>query len=316
MKRIGTVTGNHHAAHCLNALFVETAAPRRRTNIHKGNILNLHRHIIANRHNCLFQIGNTFDVAQSTHQIFSLIYFDSLCTNIQIAFLNGIHNVHYGNIKCTHCIWVNLHLIFLHVAAHRTYFRNTFGRSEGIFHLIVLNGAQLVRIPSTCRFTRLGISPLQCVPKYLSQCRGIRSQSGLHILRKCARGQRVEFLKNARATPVKLHIIFEDDIYKRHTKHRRAANSLHSRNAQQRCGKGIGNLLLNIFWRASHPFGCNYLLIFANVGYGIHRHRVAWKQTVPLKRRCRHSPHHNGDEQQNCYQPVFKKIVYDLINHI
>ena len=72
-KGVGTIPGDHDTADCFDTFFIQSAAPRTRTDIYKRYIGDAYRYTVTNRHDGLFQVGYIFDIAQAADQIFDLI---------------------------------------------------------------------------------------------------------------------------------------------------------------------------------------------------------------------------------------------------
>jgi hypothetical protein len=125
----------------------------------------------------------------------------------------------------------------------------------------------------------------------------------LDVGRQQTGGEAVELFENPRAPPVEINFFVEDDVDGREAEHRGAANRFHARHAQQRNGERIRDLVLHILRRAAHPFGEDDLLVFAQVGNGVHRDGPAFESgEAPVKRRDHHAPaedeqHEEGDDE-------------------
>ena len=138
-------------------------------------------------------------------------------------------------------------------------------------------------IPATGRVTIL-ISSLQSVPVNLSQGSGIRTQRRCHVFRQRTGRQRIQLFKYPRAAPVKFHIFIKNNVDAGQAENRVTANGFYTRYSQQRSGQRVGYLVLDILRRTAGPVGVNNLLVFANIGNGIHRNRVRWQDPcVPPK---------------------------------
>ncbi|OAV71556.1 hypothetical protein Barb4_00603 [Bacteroidales bacterium Barb4] len=298
LHRIGAVAGNDHTADSLHALLVQAAATRCRAQRNKGDILNPDGNAVPDRYDRFFQVGHVLYIPQTANEIFRHVHLHRFRTNVEVALLYGIHHIHDGHGKRPHRIGVYLHLILLDKAADRGNIGNAVCRREGILDVEILQRPQFVRIPAAGRFARLRVPPFERVPEHLSECRSVRPQSRLNALRQSPRRQRVQFLQHARAAPIELYPVVENNIDERHAEHGRAAYRLHTRNAEQGSGQRIRHLLLNVFGRATHPFRGNNLLIFADIRNGIYGDRVARQYpALPLKRRHRHAPHNNNNKQ-------------------
>ena len=76
---------------------------------------------------------------------------------------------------------------------------------------------------------------------------------------------------------MKINLLLEEDVYRGKAKNRVAAHGLHSGDAHQRDGQGVGDLILNVLRRTSRPLRKDNLLVFPDIWNGIHWNGVAWK---------------------------------------
>ncbi len=296
MKRVGAVTGYHHAAHGFHSFLVEPSASGCGSQGDKGHILYFYRHAIPDGYYRFFKVRHMPDVSQPSDQVLHLIDLGRFGANVKIALLYGVHHIHDGGVVGPESIGIHLHLVLLHKTSDGGNFCHSLCRGECILGIKILYCPQLVGVPPSGRFTGLGVSSFEGIPEYLSQGGCIRSERGLYAVGQRARREGVEFLQDTGSAPVKFDIFFKDDVDKRHPEHGRASDSFHTRDTQQRSGQRVGNLLLNIFRRTAHPLGSNDLLVVTQVRDGIYRYGVAWQQTVPVKWRRGDSPYNDDDE--------------------
>ena len=173
-----------------------------------------------------------------------------------------------------HRVWVDVDLVFLHKATHGGHLANAVGRQQGIAHLPILDTTQLVQIPAAGG-RALFVAAFQRVPEYLPQGRCVRPQGWLYSFGQQACRQTIELFEDAGARPVEIDSFGKNHIDARKAEHRRAADRLDARYAQQRHCQRIGHLIFHVLRRASGPFAKDDLLVFADVRDRIHRHRVA-----------------------------------------
>src|SRR5690606_25423314 len=115
---------------------------------------------------------------------------------------------------------------------------------------------------------------------------------------------------------IKLDILLENDINKRHPEHGTAPDSLNPGNSQERGGQRIGNLILNVFRGPSHPFRGYYLLIIPNIRNSIYRNRIAWKYVLMPIKGCRNKPPNDYyDQYHDRNYPIVQKVLNDIIKH-
>ena len=173
-----------------------------------------------------------------------------------------------------HRVWIDVDLVFLHKAAYGGHLADAVGRQQGIAHLPILDATQLVQVPAA-RGRTLFVAAFQRVPKYLPQGRCVRSQGWLYTFGQQASRQTVELFEDTGARPIKIDFFGKNHIDARKAEHRRAADRLDARYAQQRYCQRIRHLIFHVLRRASGPFAKDDLLVFAYVRDRIHRHRVA-----------------------------------------
>lgn len=80
---------------------------------------------------------------------------------------------------------IHIHLVLLHHAPDGGHFAHALHAVQRVPHQEVLCAACFVQVPAAGDIA-LRIAPLQRVPEYLAECRGIRTQCGLHALRQHA----------------------------------------------------------------------------------------------------------------------------------
>ena len=73
LQRVRTVAGDDHPADRLHALFIESPAPRGRTQCDKRHLLDGDRHPVAYGDDRILQVGHAFNVAQPPHQVLRLV---------------------------------------------------------------------------------------------------------------------------------------------------------------------------------------------------------------------------------------------------
>ena len=256
------------------------------------------------------------DITQSADEILGPIDLHGARAHVDVRVLGGEHHLYEVEAIGTHGLGVEVDLVLLDEATHRGHLRHTLGGTERIAHVVVLQGAQLLRVPAAGGLSRLGVAPLEGVPEDLAQGRGVGAQCRLHALGQQSGGQGVEFLEDARTAPVELHVLLENNIDKRHAEHRCRADGLHARDAHECRGERVGHLLLNVLGRMAHPVGGDNLLIVTDVGDGIHGNGVARQESaVPVEGcRCQTTKDY-GYQHKECDDSVVQEITDNLVDH-
>ena len=301
---------HYHAADRLRPAFVKRTPAQGWSHCHRSDIFNAHRDIVHFPHDGAFNILDTLNQTQTANHILGPVYFDCSGTDIDIRHLHGIVQVAQSDPVRLKSIRVGIDLVLLHESAYRRHLGHAIGRGQSISHRPVLNRTQFMKVPSP-GYVAVGVPALQRVPEDLPQGGSVRSQRGLHTFGKASPGQRIEFFHQARARPVEVYVILENHIDGGEAKIGKAPYRPHPRRSQQRHRERIRDLVLDILGRPTHPLGKDYLLVLADIGDSIHRHRIARQSAeIPVKRRDHDAP---GNERHQ-YEPDNELVVQAVAN--
>ena len=172
---IRAIARHHDTADSLLSLLVQTTTAVAGTEVHLRDVLHPHGYPVARGHRCVFQVFQRLDISQSAYQVLSLVHLYGTCADIDVRILDSQHHLHDVHAIRPHGVRIQVNLVFLHVTAYRSHLRHTVGSRQAVAYVIVLYGAQLLRVPATRRLSRLRVASLQRVPEYLSQRRSIRT---------------------------------------------------------------------------------------------------------------------------------------------
>ena len=114
LQRVCSIAGNDDSSYSFHSFFIQSATPCTGADSDESDIRDTHRHAVPNCYDCLFQIGYIFNITEPADQVFYLVYFHRLGTDIEITFLHRIHDLHDRHIKGTHGVRIQFYLIFLH----------------------------------------------------------------------------------------------------------------------------------------------------------------------------------------------------------
>ncbi len=129
--------------------------------------------------------------------------------------------------------------------------------------------------------------------------------------------QAVELLQDATPRPVELRVLFEDDVDRREAEQRVAADGLYLGKPEKRGGHRVRDLVLDVLGRAAHPLGEDDLLVLADVGDGVHGHRVAGQPAeVPVEGRDHHAPKNKPSDEEQHDHLVLEAEAYELVDRI
>src|SRR5207253_1584800 len=117
-------------------------APDIAAEMHGANVLDINwRAFIDFQHN-VFDVGDAFDVAAATHEIFRGRDLESFAAYVGVARLNRTDNVAERDVVGDERVWVEIDLILLYEAADRRDFRDAFHRLDRVTQVPILDRTQ------------------------------------------------------------------------------------------------------------------------------------------------------------------------------
>ena len=273
----------------------------------------------------VFQVFNVPDEAQAADHVLDVVHLDGAGADVDVRLANRVIDLGQGHAVCPHRVRIHVDLVLADEPTHRGDLADSLGRLERVADVPVLRRAQLVQVPATGRFVggfagyRIYFAAFQRVPEDLAQGSGIRSQrrseSGRQLFLRNA-----DLLQNPRTRPVEIDIFLEHHVDAGETEKGIAADRLHPRHAQQRDRQRVGDLIFHVLGRAAHPAGEHNLLVFADVGNGVHRDGVAREPTRLVVEGHYHQPptddrHKKQEDDQLVLQAKTNHKTNHSVNH-
>ena len=165
------VADDHHSAHCLFAVLIESAAPELRSNLHAGDVAHRNRRAVVSAQRNIFNVLQSANQADAAHDIFSVADLDHLGADVVVAALNGRHHILERDVVGAQLHGVQINLILLHEAADARDFSHTGHGIELILDEPVLDGVQRAAV----------IRALHRVPEHLAHSGCVGAHHGRHI---------------------------------------------------------------------------------------------------------------------------------------
>ena len=259
VQRVLAVAHQRHAAHGFDARLVERAATEVRPDRYGGDVLHLDRRSSFLPDDDLLDVLGRLDEADAADEKLDAILLQHLRADIDIRLPHGLIDIEERDAVRPQFIGVNVDLILLHEAADTRDFTHAFDGVNLVAQIPILDTPQLREVEAFA---------LDGVPENLPERRGIRADDGRDAGRQ-ALLRDVHSLDDARACPVVIHLVFEDDEDHREAEARHAADGLYSRRAGEARGQRIGDLIVHVLGRAAGPVGEDDDLLFADVRDGI-----------------------------------------------
>jgi hypothetical protein len=147
--------------------------------MHGAHVLHVNwRAFIHFQHN-VFDVGDAFDVAAATHEIFRGRDLESLATYVGVTRFDRADDVAERDVVGDESVWIEIDLVLLYEAADRRYFRHAFYRRKRVTQIPILNGTQLRQIMlSAIVNQRVFVNP--------SDTRRVRADHWVHAIRQQA----------------------------------------------------------------------------------------------------------------------------------
>ena len=178
LHRVAAVARHNNATYRLLTFLVEASTAVGRSKADLCHILDTHRHAVARCYRSILKVGEFLHIAQTTDEVFGLVDFHGASSDINVGVFHGLHDLNKVQTIRAHGIGIEVYLILFDEATDRGHLGHALSRRETVAHVIVLDCAELLRIPSTRRLTRLRVSSFKCVPIDLSEGCGIGTECG------------------------------------------------------------------------------------------------------------------------------------------
>ena len=279
------------------AVQVRYAAPQFGPQRHLAHVLHADRSAGVARHqHGLFEVTHRPGIPAPAHHVLGAAEFEQPPASLAVPRPHGLHHAADRNPVSLQPVRVNVHLELFAEAAHRRHLRHARNGLQVIAQVPVLARAQLrqVVLPRVVH---------QHVLENPSQARRVRPHLRLHAGGQ-ARLHRGEIFERARARPVDIRTLLEDDVDVGVAEIGEAAHRLHLRRAEHGRDDRIGNLVLHNVGAAVPAREDDHLRI-AEVGDGVERNGA--QRPVPA--------HGGGGREQDHQEAVPRGEVDDPVDH-
>ena len=119
LQGVGAIAGYDHSAHGLHTLLVQPSPSGSGADIHERHVRYANRYAFPNGDDGILYIFYILDIPQAPDQVLHLVDLHRLGADIEVALLDGAHDIHHGDVEGIHGIRVQLDLVLLHEAARR-----------------------------------------------------------------------------------------------------------------------------------------------------------------------------------------------------
>src|SRR5213078_1730666 len=264
VERVLAVTHHNDPANRLAfAVQFRDSAPDIAAKMHGAHVLHVNRCAFIDFQHNVFDIGDAFDVAAATHEIFRGRDLESLAAYVGVARFDRADDVAERDVVGDERVWIEIDLVLLHEATNRGDFRDAFHRLERVTKVPVLNRTQRRQI----MFSAIVNQRVFVHPSY---ARGVGADRWVHALRQRA-AHRIQIFNDARSRPINVGTVLEDDVNERFAEHRFAADELYFGRRDEDGGNWISDLVLDQIRRTSLPIRIDDHLDIAQVG-----NRIEW----------------------------------------
>ena len=236
VQRIDAKTLQHDAAGDL-ALAVElgNAAALVRPQFDAGDVPEQHRRAVTGLEHDIAEVVDAPQIALAADDVFELGQFDGAAADIGIAGADRVAHLRHGDAEIAHALRIENDVVLPHEAADAGDLGDALRLGQREFQVPVLDRAGVGEV-QLLRHHGILVDP--------ADAGGIGTHGRRHAGGQ-PRGRAVEKLQHARARPVDVGAVLEDDIDERHAEEREAAHDLRARHREHGRGQGIGDLVLD-----------------------------------------------------------------------
>ena len=178
------VAHGDHAADHLHSALVQQAPAVRRTEADVGHVVHGDGDGVAHLDDRSAHLFEILDEADAADDVLHAVDFHGPGAHLHIGHLQGGDDLRQADARRAHGVGIDLDLVLAHEAAHTGHLAHPLGRGQGVAHVPVLHGADLVGIPAARR-PAVWVAALQGVPEDLAQGRGVGAQGRAHVGRQC-----------------------------------------------------------------------------------------------------------------------------------
>ena len=262
VERVDAKALQHDAARDL-ALAVEfgDAAPLVGAEFDPGDVAQQHRRAAVHLQHDIAEVVDALEVALAADDVFELREFDRAAADVGIAGADRLAHLLHGDAEVAHALRIEHDVVLLDEAADAGDFGDALCLGEREFQVPVLDGARLGEV-QLLRHHRVLVDP--------ADAGRVRADGRRHAGRH-PRCRGVEEFEHARARPVDVGAVLEDDVDERDAEEREAAHDLRLRHRQHRRRQRIGDLILDHLRRLPGIFGVDDDLRVGEIGNGVER---------------------------------------------
>src|SRR5205823_1851822 len=180
VERVLAVTHHNDPTNGLAfAVQFRDSAPDIAAEMHGAHVLHVNwRAFIDFQHN-VFDVGDAFDVAAATHEIFRGCDLESLAAYVGVARFDRTDDLAERDVVGDERVWIEIDLVLLYEATDRRDLSDALHRLECVTQVPILNGTQRRQIMFSAIVN-------QCVFVNPSHARGVGSDHRVHALRQRA----------------------------------------------------------------------------------------------------------------------------------
>src|SRR4029077_8536692 len=140
VERVLAVTHHDNTANGLAfAVQFRDPAPNIAAEMHGAHVLHVNRRAFIYFQHNVFDVGDAFDVAAATHEIFRGPNLESLAAYVGVARFDRADDVAERDAVGDERVWIEIDLVLLHEAADRGDFRDAFHGGKRVAQIPILN---------------------------------------------------------------------------------------------------------------------------------------------------------------------------------
>ena len=226
------------------------------------HVLEQHRHAALALDDDLLQVGQALDVAAPAHRELGLRQLDGASAHVHVAGAQRLANLGQRNAERLQSPRIDDHAVLLDEPADAGDLGNALGLGDPVADVPVLNGPQL------------GEAPLRAANDILidpADAGRVGPEAWRHAGRQPSRSG-AQIFEHARACPIEVGAVLEDDVDERDAEEREAAHDARLRHAQHCRRQWISDLILDHLRRLAGVLGVDDDLDVGEVGNGVERH--------------------------------------------
>jgi len=185
-------------------------------------------------------------VAAPAHHVFLAGKLDNPAADFVVAVANHLNHFVEREIESQQLVWIEGHLVLLHVSAHRRDFRHAGNAFQPVADVPVIEGAQLPEVvfPAAVH---------QGILESPADSGGVRPKRGRDAFREFP-ADFAHVFENAGSPPVNVRPLIENHRYVREPIVGRASDHAHVRGCQHSRHNRVGNLVFDQVGTAAGPF--------------------------------------------------------------